>query len=171
MINFIPKAFSDEEDACPVCIARTQLESALEVERKTLDQFKLALANSALTTELRLLQSTVAQSFSGMLCDYRVAFALNLAIWFSAERYGRVKKVPDLLLAYDEYRKQSEASVETYKGHLAVFQSALTSSIIDQAILSALQSSHEALKTAIGVFFHEVNNWTEKRREEAFKIL
>jgi len=30
MFNFIPKAFAGEEDTCPVCIARVQLEAVLE---------------------------------------------------------------------------------------------------------------------------------------------
>jgi len=98
-----------------------------------------------------------------MQCDYRLAFAINLSIWFSAERYGRAKKVPDLLMAYDEYRERLVNSFQAYQKAFAELSAAIG--------LSEFNDAHAKLGDSITAFFTEVDKWTVKRREDAFSVL
>ncbi len=174
MINFIPKAFTGEEDTCPVCIARLDLESCLLVEQKALQAFNFRLLTGGGCSE-RLAQQSLDLSglFQTLLADYRVSFALNLGIWFAAERFGRTKKVKDLLLAYDEYREQSLASFAAFNLAVEELNSTMTGENTSgfSLELASLLSSQESLKQAVERFWLEVDKWTMKRREEAFKVL
>jgi hypothetical protein len=158
MINFIPKAFTGEEDTCPVCIARVQLEAVLEGIELAFVAAQPTEGKEKIAAYFRL-----TKLFSEMQCDYRVAFAINLSIWFSAERCGRAKKVPDLVMAYDEYRECSVNSFEAYQKAFAELSTAIGSSVFNDA--------HLKLADSITAFFTEVDKWTVKRREDAFRTL
>jgi len=174
-INFIPTAFRGEEDTCPVCIARLKLETILDTEHARL----LALTQSAATAGGAVSEGLADignawSSFSQMLADYRVAFAVNLSIWFSAERLGRVKKVPDLIAAYDEYRTKALSSITQYdrdcNALLSVIQTGETTKRCSDAV-TKLGSNHQALMDAFKDFWVAVDAWTNPRREQVFKVL
>lgn len=158
MFNFIPKAFTGEEDTCPVCVARIQLEAVLE-------EIELAFAVALPSRGKKQIAAyfRLTKLFAELQSDYRVAFAINLSIWFSAERYGRAKKVPDLLIAYDEYRERSLNSFKAYQEASAELSSVLCS--------VALSNAHAKLAGAVNTFFTEVDKWTMKRRADAFIVL
>ncbi len=158
MINFIPKAFTGEEDTCPVCIARVQLEAALEGIELAFVAAQPTEGKEKIAAYFRL-----TKLFAEMQCDYRIAFAINLSIWFSAERYGRAKKVPDLLMAYDEYRERSVNSFQAYRNASAELSTVLSS--------PPLADANTKLAGAVEAFFVEVDKWTTKRREDAFSVL
>lgn len=158
MFNFIPKAFAGEEDTCPVCIARVRLEAVLEGIERAFAAAQPTEGTAKIAAYFRL-----TKLFAEMQCDYRVAFAINLSIWFSAERYGRAKKVPDLLMAYDEYRERSVNSFQTYQTAFAELSAAIG--------LSEFNDAHAKLEDSITDFFTEVDKWTVKRREDAFSVL
>jgi hypothetical protein len=158
MINFIPKAFTGEEDTCPVCIARVQLEAVIEGIELAFVAAQPTEGKEKIAAYFRL-----TKLFAEMQCDYRVAFAINLSIWFSAERYGRAKKVPDLLMAYDEYRERSVNSFQAYQRAFAELSAAIG--------LSEFNDSHAKLADSVTAFFTEVDKWTVKRREDAFSVL
>lgn len=158
MINFIPKAFTGEEDTCPVCIARVQLEAVIEGIELAFVAAQPTEGKEKIAAYFRL-----TKLFAEMQCDYRVAFAINLSIWFSAERYGRAKKVPDLLMAYDEYRERSVNSFQAYQRAFAEHSAAIG--------LSEFNDAHAKLGDSITAFFTEVDKWTVKRREDAFSAL
>jgi hypothetical protein len=168
-INFIPTAFRGEEDTCPVCIARLKLEGILDTEHARL----LALTESAASAGLADIGNAWS-SFSQMLADYRVAFAVNLSIWFSAERLGRVKKVPDLIAAYDEYRTKALSSITQYdrdcKALLSVIQAGESTMRCADAA-TKLGSNHQALMDSFKDFWVAVDAWTDPRREQVFKVL
>lgn len=172
MINFIPKAFTGEEDTCPVCIARLDLESSLLVQQKALQAFNFRLLTGGGCSE-RLAQQSLDLSglFQTLLADYRVSFALNLGIWFAAERFGRTKKVKDLLLAYDEYREQSLASFAAFNRAVEELNGTMVGENTSCPELAALVSAQVKLKQSVERFWLEVDKWTLKRREEAFKVL
>lgn len=158
MFNFIPKAFSGEEDTCPVCIARVQLEAVLEGIELAFVAAQPTEGKEKIAAYFRL-----TKLFAEMQSGYRLAFAINLSIWFSAERYGRAKKVPDLLMAYDEYRERSVNSFQAYQKAFAELSIAIGSSEFNDA--------HATLGDSVTTFFAEVDKWTVKRREDAFRIL
>lgn len=182
-INFIPAAFHDETGECPVCIARVKLDGLIESERDLLLALSKALeagrfcaedqngwAGSEETPALALTWSAFAQ----MLADYRVAFGINLAIWFSAERFGRASKVPDLLMAYEEYRLQSLSSFEqfdrTCTNLLALLDRRQGGEALSESV-GMLTRTHKALMESVSVFWIVVDDWTVKRREQAFSVL
>jgi len=175
MINFVPKPFIAGEDTCPTCIARAGLEESLEAEQAALSKISSRfLSTGAPTDEIASTYRSLSDLFYTMLSNYRVSFAVNMAIWFSAERFGRAKKVPDLLLAYDEYRREAGQSCDEYhkvcERFLAACEEGLQGSSI-QEDLDGLASSHKALTAAISSFWSEVDSWTNRRRDEAFKVL
>jgi hypothetical protein len=158
MINFIPVAFAGDENTCPVCVARLNLESVLAEIESELTQSQPYEGPDKL-----LAYSSLIRLFAAMHCDYRVSCAVNLSIWFAAERYGRVKKVPELIIAYDEYRERFFASFsafeETSREHAELLASA--------TLIAAL----EKLPLVARLYFEEVDKWTVKRREDAFTII
>lgn len=158
MFNFIPRAFAGEEDTCPVCIARVQLEAVLEGIELVFFAAQPTEGKEKIAAYCRL-----TKLFAEMQCDYRLAFALNLSIWFSAERYGRAKKVPDLLMAYDEYRERSVNSFLAYQKAFAELSATIG--------LSEFNDAHAKLGDSITAFFTEVDKWTVKRRADAFSVL
>lgn len=156
--NFIPKAFTGEEDTCPVCIARVQLEAVLEGIELAFVEAQPGEGKERIAGYFRLMKL-----FAEMQADYRIAFAINLSIWFSAERYGRTKKVPDLLMAYDEYRDRSASSFQAYQKAFNEVSTAIGSSEFNNA--------HIRLGESIAAFFTEVDKWTVKRRQDAFSVV
>jgi hypothetical protein len=174
-INFIPTAFRGEEDTCPVCIARLKLESILDTEHAQLVALtqRAATAGGATSEDLAAI-GTAWSSFARMLADYRVAFAVNLSIWFSAERLGRVKKVPDLIAAYDEYRTQTLSSIAQYDHDctalLAVIHKRGTKDGCSETA-TKLGLNHQALMDSCKEFWVAVDAWTDPRREQVFKVV
>lgn len=158
MINFIPTAFAGDEDTCPVCVARLELESVLNKIQSALSVIDWSGEGNKAGA-----LSQLHRLFGDMRCDYRVAFAVNMSIWFSAERYGRAKKVPDLLLAYDEYRDQSRASFSAFEKDAPALIQILSEAELAEAV------TH--LSPAIAAFFKEVDSWTDSRRKSAFNVL
>lgn len=175
MFNFIPNAFTGEEDTCPVCIARKGLEGALVGEEAALNTFGVKLAcTDGVSEELARSYSQLRQAFQVLSGDYRVSFAVNLAIWFSAERYGRTKKVPDLLLAYDEYRDRAVQSIADYNRAFEVLAETVKASAIPASIAvehAGLLTIHTSLQPLVDEFWKAVDGWTVKRREEAFGVV
>ena len=175
MINFIPTSFAGDEETCPVCIARTDLETKLAQEESaflTLGQ-RLITADGV-NEEIAETYASVQNAYRKLISDYRVAFAINLGIWFSAERFGRVKKVPDLIIAYDEYRNESVGAFESYNLSCDAFFAAVQNSVFSSALKAeheALLESHTALRASVQNFWAVVDAWTVKRREDAFKLL
>lgn len=174
-INFIPTAFKEEEDTCPVCIARLKLESILDAEQDHLLSLTQhpATACGATSEELAAIGSAWA-SFSHMLADYRVAFAVNLSIWFSAERLGRVKKVPDLIAAYDEYRTTVLSSISEYDTKCDALLAILRKrepNDGDTNAPSEFELNHLELMNSFKEFWVAVDGWTIPRREQVFNVL
>ena len=191
MDNFIPKAFTQEKDECPVCLARLDLEATMPQVAANLDKLLVAaMQNGVGSTVCRALLD-LHSSFGKSHADYRVAFSLNLSIWFSAERFGRVKRVPDLILAYEEYRGEANKSLSALKAAVQNLQQvcrkepekpekkeegeeglsdkgescAATSELAEfLKVFSDFQEKAER-------FWLEVDKWTDKRREEAFKVI
>ena len=95
-----------------------------------------------------------------------MAFAVNLGIWFSAERFGRTKKVLDLVLAYDEYRDHAVAAFVEFNKALQAVVARPEANGFDE-----LKLSHTLVVGVHDSFWVEVDKWTTKRREDAFKIL
>jgi|JI8StandDraft_1071087.scaffolds.fasta_scaffold08972_5 hypothetical protein len=174
MINFIPVAFTGEEDTCPVCIARVKLEASLQSTAEALNKLGVSCFSVSLSGETAASMMQLLGNWQGLLADYRVAFSLNLAIWFSAERHGRVKKVPDLLLAYDEYRSRLLNELAAYKaahGQLLASMSKEPAKESVQTALEAFSRLHDELTVSFDDFFAEVDKWTDKRRDDAFSVL
>lgn len=174
MINFIPVAFTGEEDTCPVCIARVKLEASLQSTAEALNKLGVGCFSVSLSSETAAVMMQLLGNWQALLADYRVAFSLNLAIWFSAERHGRVKKVPDLLLAYDEYRTRLLSELAAYKaahGHLLASMSKHQAKETVRGALEAYSRQHDELVLSFAGFFAEVDKWTDKRREDAFSVL
>ncbi len=167
MINFIPLAFTGENDECPVCVARLQFEAAAEVSVAVTKLAHDQLTAGGADASVLLAWKAIPELFQAMMADYRVSFAVNLAIWFSAERFGRVKKVPDLILAYAEYREQSGNSLRALKQAYEAFAAA--SAGFREA--EAIKASHDDLINAAELFWTEVDKWTKKRHEDAFSLL
>ncbi len=203
MDNFIPKAFTQEKDACPVCLARLDLEATMPQVAANLDKLLVtAMQNGVGSTVCRALLD-LHSSFGKSHADYRVAFSLNLSIWFSAERFGRVKKVPDLILAYEEYRGEASKSLSALKAAVQNLQqvcltdaegevSSQDSSSKDSSSkdrsgngdlsnkgknsslvieLSEFINAFKDFQTKAERFWLEVDKWTDKRREDAFKVV
>jgi len=171
---FIPKAFTGEEDTCPVCVARIQYEQAQTDLASDLRKLGLKAASTGLPTGLAANYLEASEKFAEMCANYQVALAVNLSIWFSAERFGRVKKVPDLILAYEEYKDKSLTSlascfvsIETLLGSFAG-ESSLAENCKSE--LQDLQDSHQLFVLKANVFWKVVGNWTEHRKSEAFKV-
>lgn len=175
MFNFIPNAFTGEEDTCPVCIARMGLEGALVSEETALNNLGVKLAcTDGVGEELARAYTQLRQNFQVLSGDYRVSFAINLAIWFSAERYGRTKKVPDLLLAYDEYRDRAVQSFTDYNQAFEVLAEAIKSSVTPASLVgeyTGLLDSHKSIQPLVDGFWKAVDGWTVKRREDAFGVV
>lgn len=175
MINFIPKAFTAEEDGtCPICPVRLKFEAALEVEAALLRQVGSKLIVAGASETLADAWQAVPAAFAVALADYRVSYSLNLAIWFSAEQFGRAKKVPDLLMAYEEYRTQVGASMAAYVASIKVFVDTATAECMAGPLkesVDALVKSHAELVAANSAAWGELDKWTNGRREEAFKVL
>lgn len=203
MDNFIPKAFTQEKDECPVCLARLDLEATMPQVAANLDKLLVtAMQNGVGSTVCRALLD-LHSSFGKSHADYRVAFSLNLSIWFSAERFGRVKKVPDLILAYEEYRGEASKSLSALKAAVQNLQqvcltdaegevSSQDSSSKDSSSkdrsgngdlsnkgknsslvieLSEFINAFKDFQTKAERFWLEVDKWTDKRREDAFKVV
>lgn len=203
MDNFIPKAFTQEKDECPVCLARLDLEATMPQVAANLDKLLVAaMQNGVGSTVCRALLD-LHSSFGKSHADYRVAFSLNLSIWFSAERFGRVKKVPDLILAYEEYRGEASKSLSALKAAVQNLQqvcltdaegevSSQDSSSKDSSSkdssgngdlsnkgknsslvieLSEFLTAFKDFQTKAERFWLEVDKWTDKRREDAFKVV
>lgn len=203
MDNFIPKAFTQEKDECPVCLARLDLEATMPQVAANLDKLLVtAMQNGVGSTVCRALLD-LHSSFGKSHADYRVAFSLNLSIWFSAERFGRVKKVPDLILAYEEYRGEASKSLSALKaavqnlqqvcltdaegevssqdssskdssskdrsGNGDLFNKGKNSSLVIE--LSEFINAFKDFQTKAERFWLEVDKWTDKRREDAFKVV
>jgi hypothetical protein len=203
MDNFIPKAFTQEKDECPVCLARLDLEATMPQVAASLDKLLVtAMQDGVGSTVCRALLD-LHSSFGKSHADYRVAFSLNLSIWFSAERFGRVKKVPDLILAYEEYRGEASKSLSALKAAVQNLQqvcltdaegevSSQDSSSKDSSSkdssgngdlsnkgknsslvieLSEFLTAFKDFQTKAERFWLEVDKWTDKRREDAFKVV
>lgn len=175
MINFIPKAFTAEEDGtCPICPVRLKFEAALEVEAALLRQVGSKLIVAGAGETLANAWQAVPAAFAVALADYRVSYSLNLAIWFSAEQFGRAKKVPDLLMAYEEYRTRVGASMAAYVESVKAFIQLASVECVAGPVkesLDALKTSHAELVAANSVAWVELDKWTNGRREEAFKVV
>lgn len=170
MINFIPRVFGADENTCPVCVARTALEAQLELEQASLDKLGIKLLTAGLPEDAANAYFELQKCFRAFLSHYRVAFAINLAIWFSAERFGRTKKVPDLILAYDEYRAELVGAFEAYTRACEGFFT-----VVDQSEMGAehqnFLSATCGLNPTYQAFLAAVDSWTVKRREEALALL
>lgn len=183
MINFIPKAFDHEEDStCPICPARQKLEALLDVESGRLTDCYQKLFATGVTGEASVALSKLPGLFAALLADYRVAYGLNLAIWFAAEQHGRAKRVPELLLAYEEYRAQSKASFSSFDAGVREFIEAVrkcgeagtaggTTVVAGTALMDEMERTHLEVMQAEKAFWVEVDKWTDGRRDEAAKIL
>lgn len=182
MINFIPKAFDHEEDSgCPICPARKKLEALLDDESARLTGCYQKLSAIGVTQEASVALSKLPALFAALLADYRVAYGLNLAIWFAAEQHGRAKRVPELLLAYEEYRTEAKASFVSFDAAVRDFLTAARKSGTDTANgaevspaakeLDELERIHREVMLAEKAFWVEVDKWTDGRRDEAAKIV
>jgi hypothetical protein len=174
MINFIPKALTAEEDGtCPICPVRLNLEALLEDEQARLRELFAKLLTNGTSLVVSQAVAPLPELFASMTADYRVAYGLNLAIWFAAEQYGRAKKVPDLLAAYEEYRTKAKASFAQYDEAVQLVLARGTDHGVGGAEgeLGALSTCHADLVSADKAFWVEVDKWTDGRREEAFKIV
>jgi hypothetical protein len=208
MDNFIPKAFTQEKDECPVCLARLDLEATMPQVAANLDKLLVAAMQNGVGSAVCRALLDLHSSFGKSHADYRVAFSLNLSIWFSAERFGRVKKVPDLILAYEEYRGEASKSLSALKAAVQNLQqvcltdaegevssqdgsskdrSSKDSSSKDSSgngdlsnkgknsslviELSEFINAFKDFQTKAERFWLEVDKWTDKRREDAFKVV
>lgn len=170
MKNFIPKAFPEEEDSCPVCLAKTSMEAAFKREADAIQKLLAKACNECATTPDHteaLLE--LSQKFYEMHSDFRVSLAINLGIWFSAERYGRAKRVVELLMACDEYRERAaqslnelDACVEKVKAQSCQPES---SGYIE------LRASHDEAMTTAKSFWGEIDKWNNRRRDEVFSVI
>ncbi|OPZ89274.1 MAG: hypothetical protein BWY75_01232 [bacterium ADurb.Bin425] len=218
MDNFIPKAFTQEKDECPVCLARLDLEATMPQVAASLDKLLVTAMQDGVGSAVCRALLDLHSSFGKSHADYRVAFSLNLSIWFSAERFGRVKKVPDLILAYEEYRGEASKSLSALKAAVQNLQqvcltdaegevsshdsSSKDSSSKDSSSkdgsskdssskdssgngdlsnkgknsslvieLSEFLTAFNDFQTKAERFWLEVDKWTDKRREDAFKVV
>jgi hypothetical protein len=208
MDNFIPKAFTQEKDECPVCLARLDLEATMPQVAASLDKLLVTAMQDGVGSAVCRALLDLHSSFGKSHADYRVAFSLNLSIWFSAERFGRVKKVPDLILAYEEYRGEASKSLSALKAAVQNLQqvcltdaegevsshdssskdgSSKDSSSKDSSgngdlsnkgknsslviELSEFLTAFNDFQTKAERFWLEVDKWTDKRREDAFKVV
>lgn len=175
MTNFIPMAFASSETTCPVCLAREALETAQSNTSIALIDMHENIAAQIPPSAPALQQALQAEmAFEKMLSDYRVAFAINLAIWFSAERFGRTRKVPDLILAYEEYRQQALLTFSLYEQSISKLISLLTEQAQPGAKginVQEFSTTHANLIGKNEAFWLEVDKWTQKRRDDAFKLL
>lgn len=203
MDNFIPKAFTQEKDECPVCLARLDLEATMPQVAACLDKLLVTAMQDGVGSAVCRALLDLHSSFGKSHADYRVAFSLNLSIWFSAERFGRVKKVPDLILAYEEYRGEASKSLSALKAAVQNLQqvcltdaegevssqdgSSKDSSSKDSSgngdlskkgknsslviELSEFLTAFNDFQTKAERFWLEVDKWTDKRREDAFKVV
>ncbi|MBI1267902.1 MAG: hypothetical protein GC193_10785 [Cryomorphaceae bacterium] len=170
MRNFIPVAFTEEEAvACPVCVVRVGMEKCLDAEFQAFREiFISALSQNSLSAEAAEELTTAYEVFNTFYSDYRIAFVVNLCIWFAAERFGKAGKVPDVLAAYEEYRDKAKAAFQ----HLDNAMTKLFASLTEAAVeFDGLSASHQALKEASELFWKEVDSWTDGRRSKAFQIV
>lgn len=172
---FIPKAFTGEEDTCPVCVARIQYEQAQSDLGSDLRKLGLKAASAGLPAGLAAQYLDASEKFAEMNAHYQVALGVNLSIWFSAERFGRVKKVPDLILAYEEYKDKSLQSLASCS---VAFETLISGFSSDNAHaesckeeLQELQDSLQLFVLKADVFWKVVGNWTDHRKGEAFKVI
>jgi hypothetical protein len=165
MKNFIPKAFPEEEDSCPVCLAKISMEAAFEKEASAIQALIAGACTTGGTPEAAKALLAVSQKFYEMHSDFRVSLAINLGIYFSAERYGRAKKVIELLLACDEYRERAALSLQALNASVEQLESH------EQLSCSHLITAHrEAMDTA-RLFWDEIDKWNTRRRDEAFSVI
>lgn len=170
MKNFIPKAFPEEEDSCPVCLAKASMEAAFHKEATAIQNLlsKACSGHSTFSADAQTLLDLM-QKFFEMHSDFRVSLAINLGIWFSAERYGRAKKVVELLMACDEYRDRAVQSLEALDTAIETFSGQLTDAQkIEYRDLFTVHK--EALETARS-FWAEIDKWNNRRRDEAFSVI
>ncbi|MBC7997387.1 MAG: hypothetical protein IAF58_05570 [Leptolyngbya sp.] len=167
MNNFIPKAFPEEEDSCPVCLAKLSLETAFKAEENSLRLLIEEMCSNGSASCKSVLD--LSQKFYEMHSDFRVSLAVNLGIWFSAERYGRAKKVIELLLACDEYKDKALKSLEDLD--VCVEQLKLIFSGKEQENWSNLFIAHDQVMEAAAVFWREIEIWNTRRRDEAFSVI
>lgn len=172
---FIPKAFTGEEDTCPVCVARIQYEQAQSDLASDLRKFGLRAMSTGLPAGLAALYLDASEKFAEMNSHYQVALGVNLSIWFSAERFGRVKKVPDLILAYEEYKDKSLQSIASCSVAIETLLSGLASdSAVAEAFKSEIQELHDGYQLFVlkaDNFWKVVGTWTDPRKRDAFSVL
>ncbi len=165
--EFIPSQFKESDGECKICDARKELELSLAAESNLLVQIgsKGMTASPLLDAHMKMWPI-----FASAVSDYRVCFAQNLALYFTAERHGRLRKVPEFLGACDEYRKRALESLSQFDSAFQEFktvsQSAQQAQDLQDAI-AQLVTAHGATMSSAQAFWDQIDIWTEARNKTA----
>lgn len=164
--EFIPKPFEENGGECKVCDTRLAFEESLKSE----SDFLLWLGQEAAgSPELVPVYLKLWPAFADAMSDYRVCFSQNLALYFTAERYGRLRRVPDFLAACDAYKQRALASFDEYNAAVTEFQVA-SQRCQDHKLheqVAQLVSLHEQTKAKAQAFWEQIEIWTQSRYQAA----
>lgn len=172
--EFIPSQFSESGGECKICDARMEFEQSLTTESNLL--LSLGTGGEPSLNRLATLSPTLLQAYLQLwsslgdaLSDYRVCFAQNLALYFTAERFGRLRKVPELVGACDEYRQRALASLAEFDQAFDKFK-ALSGSEQPKDLelpIALLLAVHDATMRTARAFWEQIDIWTQARNKTA----
>lgn len=167
--EFIPAQFTESDGECTICDARKELERSLGEESDHLLRLGTDLmfgteqgCKGVSTPAVFEAYLRLCVALGDAVADYRVCFAQNLALFFTAERHGRLRKVPEFLGACDEYRERALASLADFDSAFEVFKDLAKSMDVDE-----LECLHTQTLNHARSFWQQIERWSEERYKTA----
>jgi hypothetical protein len=163
--EFIPTQFTEESGECKICDARKEWERLLSEESDLLFAYGVTLYTSSPSSSLVEAYLRLLQSLGDALADYRTCFAQNLALYFTVQVPGRLRKEPGFLGACDEYRDRALASLQGFEQAFETFQQ-----VSDPEQIERIATTHSAAIEAARSFWSEIDVWTKERYKTASNV-
>ncbi len=165
--EFIPSQFKESDGECKICDARKEFEASLAAESNQL----LQIGSYGMATSVqRDAYLKMWPFFISAVSDYRVCFAQNLALYFTVERHGRLRKTPEFLGACDEYKQRALESLSQFDSAFQEFKTVSQSSQQPQDLQDAIDllvKAHNATMSSAEAFWAQIDVWTEARNKTA----